>query len=255
MMMRNALVWFTLSSWLGLYTGNVPVVRQITPQTDSTSVFAAGDTRVMGESIALGVFKKHMFTVRDGKRVVAGNLLQTLEERPQGRLLSVQTFDYRGQTTVDSSLSDHATLKPIRHRSHNPKRVMALDFSGSRIVGTYRPAKGEAKTIDQNAERPVFDSNISDLVIAALPLKPGFAARIPCYIYEQGGLVWYDVSVADEVTLTMKSAGRIACWKVVANAKGRKSTYWIRKEPREVVRVEVEIPGGRFLIERVDAEE
>lgn len=213
-------------------------------------VVAPGDPSVRGSRLTPGRFVKRLTRVApDGSEEDLGTLTQWLgpaPDGPPGALLSVQTFRSPDGATVDSSWMSGETLAPIRHRSHNARRVMALDFDGSRVRGSVRPADGEEERIDQALDPPTFDSNVADLVVSALPLAEGYRARVPTYVYERGGRVWSDVEV--EGVEEVSAGGRtVEAWKVRAGSGGS-TRYWIARDDRRVVRSEYRLDDGtRFV--------
>ena len=233
---------------LGICLAVSLVVAQ--PKGDQgTGEVVAGDPQVDGTLIHAAVFLKRMTIVRNGEEKPVGMLKQELTELPNG-MLCTQTFDFQGQTSVDSAFFQHSTLIPRWHRSHNPKRIMKLDFQGRTVKGSYHPTGQPVEAINQLMEEPVFDSNILDLVIAALPLKQGYTAKVPFYVYEEGGLVWHNVTVEGEDVLRLSSGHTATCWKVLTANPKREITFWIEKKTREVFRSVVTLPNGEFRMER-----
>lgn len=216
----------------------------------ASDTIAAGDSVVRGQSLLLGTTIKQLVMEDSSGRQVLGRLTQRLGTATIGGktgLLSVQTFDFGGKLTVDSSFADLRTLAPILHRSHNESRDMKLDFDLARVTGTVAPKSGDVKSIDQTTAVRTFDSNIADVVYAALPLADGYSAAIPTYVYEEGGLVLTQVSVSAAAPL-----GGEAVWLVRAHTATRDVEYWISRGSRAVVRSRYQIaPGRAFVIERV----
>lgn len=216
----------------------------------ASDTIAAGDSAVRGQSLLLGTTIKQLVMEDSSGRQVVGRLTQRLGTATIGGrtgLLSVQTFDFGGKQTVDSSFADLRTLAPILHRSHNESRAMKLDFDLAHVTGAVTAKSGEVKPIDQTTAVRTFDSNIADVVYAALPLADGYSASIATYIYEEGGLVVSQISVSAAPPL----AGE-AVWLVRAHSGARDVEYWISRGSRTVVRSRYQIaPGRAFVIERV----
>ena len=116
-------------------------------------------------------------------------------------------------------------LQPIAHRGTAPQRTLKLDFAGTVVHGEYKPINGDAKAIHFEEKHPIFDSSVLDLIIGALPLRDGYKARIPVYIYEQGGTSWQEVSVKDAA----------ANWEVQVLNNGTVITYQVSKSTREIL--------------------
>ena len=218
--------------------------------TLASDTITAGDSSVRGDSLLLGTTIKQLVLEDSAGRQVVGRLVQELSAATiDGRkgVLSVQTFDLGGKQTVDSSFADRRTLAPILQRSHNTSRVMTLDFTPRRVTGTVVPTTGDRKSIDHAVARPTFDANVADLVYAALPLADGFSTVVPVYIYEEGGLVWNDVSVSAAAPV----AGE-AVWLVRVHSASRDVEYWIGRRSHAVLRSRYGIaPGRSLVIERI----
>lgn len=238
--MRRAWIWMVALG--SLVAGAGPARAQAPPP-----VVAVGDPAVDGGRLPRGRLEKRMTLLEGGEARDMGSLVQILEPGPRpGTLLSVQTFDSPHGTTVDSALAALPSLAPIAHRSHNAARTMALDFDGRRVRGIVDPDSGATEVLDDTLEAAPFDSNVVDLVVAALPLAEGYRARLPFFVHEEGGLVWYEV---ESVQAARLEDGRGA-WKVALDANGRALTYWIDRDSRAVLRSEYELGEDRtFRIE------
>lgn len=126
---------------------------------------------------------------------------------------------------------------------------MRLDFQREHVTGHRMRADQDPITIDQRYAVAPFDSNVQDLVVAALPLVRHFRARLPVYVYERGGLVWIEIRVLGRERLA-SAAGVDSVWVVEVSRSGRPSgRYWITDRPSVVVRSEYALPdGGTFRI-------
>ena len=224
---------------------SIAIVLLLAPDT-----IAAGDSAVRGRSLLLGTTIKQLAMEDSAGKQVVGRLIQQLGTATIGGktgLLSVQTFELGGKQTIDSSFADLKTLAPILHRSHNESRAMSLDFDLAHVTGAVKPASGDAKPIDQTTAVRTFDSNIADVVYAALPLADGYSTTIPTYSYEEGGLVWNEINVTAAPALD-----GVPVWLVRAHSAKRDVEYWITRQSRAVVKSRYQIaPGRAFVIERV----
>ncbi len=213
----------------------------------SFPVVGVGDTLVDGRRIHPGSTTKHMILTGMGAPRDAGTMTQVIESTSvegHAAMLSVQAF---AGGVVDSSFFDPRTLRPIRLRSHNPSRVLSLDFDGANVSIHFTPAEEPKIATIKQLKRPAFDSNVADLVFASLPLARGFFVRIPVYTYESGGLVWYLARVTGTDSVTGTSGARTAAWALELQTPERKIWYWIARDSRRVVKTEYDLGGGRKL--------
>ena len=135
----------------------------------------------------------------NGTRTVVRHVIQGAGG---ARLLEVeQRFPARGGEIVDTAISDLTTMRAVAHRSHQPTRTMQFNFVGDTAIGTVLTAQGDSEpkleSVKQDLGGPIFDSNVLDLVVAALPLHPQYTTELPFFIYERGGRVPMAVAVRD----------------------------------------------------------
>jgi hypothetical protein len=194
---------------------------------------------------------------RNGQRANGGVRTQQLTRGTyQGRaaIFSVRVFETPQGAAIDSSIADAATLLPIRHVGVHTSRTMTLDFDGARVTGSYQLGTDAPRRIDQPMPTPPYDASLFDLVFAALPLAEGYHARLPFYVYEQGGApLWYDARVAGTETVTLGDDSRVDTWIVdVSESAQARARLWVTKgEEREIVRSTQYIaPGMEYTLSR-----
>src|SRR6185503_12206556 len=109
------------------------------------------------------------------------------------------------------------------------------------------------QSVRQALGGPIFDSNILDLVVAALPLRPGFAANLPFFIYERGGRVVMPVAVRERAIVAFPLFGRREAWVVGVGVPGAPATIWVDTHTRAILRVRYDISAGgvSFTDERI----
>ncbi len=201
-----------------------------------------GDAVVEGSRVQPGT-RTYRIDAQAGERTMeVGTMTQQVTATTfEGRsaLLIVQTMTSRMGTGVDTAIVDAATLAPIRHRGHNAGGTLSIDFAGVKVTGSKKDSEGSAQAIDQTLTEKVFDANIMDFLVQALPLATGYSARVPLYIYERGGLVWYDVKVAGERTAEGKPA-----WDVELKTPEAVIHYLVDKADRANLGYEVTMATG-----------
>jgi hypothetical protein len=157
---------------------------------------------------------------------------------------------------VDTALAELRTLRAVAHRSHQPTRTMRFAFGGSDVSGTVAAAgvPGDS-VVRQVLGGPIFDSNVLDLVVAALPLERGFAAQLPFFIYERGGRVVMPVALRDRAEVAFPGHGKREVWVVTVGVPGAPATVWVDTRTRAVLRIRYEVSarGISFTDERVTA--
>ena len=199
---------------------------------------------------------------RAGRDTSAGTRTVVLQVRhgPGGApLLEVeQRFPGGGGEIVDTAVADLGTLRAVAHQSHQPTRTMRFAFVGNAAEGTVAPpAAGDSaakvEAVHQALGGPIFDSNVLDLVVSGLPLRPGFSTVLPFFIYERGGRVSMPVEVRERVTTAFSRLGQREAWVVAVGVPGAPATVWVDTGTRAVLRVRYDISarGISFTDERV----
>jgi hypothetical protein len=163
------------------------------------------------------------------------------------RLLEVeQRFPGGGGEIVDTAVADLRTLRAVAHRSHQPTRTMRFAFVGNDAEGVVAShpagdAVARVDTIHQALGGAIFDSNVIELVVAALPLQPRFSAELPFFIYERGGRVPMQVIVRERSTVAFPSLGQREVWVVAVGVPDAPATVWVDTRTRAVLRVRYDI--------------
>ncbi|HEX7240426.1 MAG TPA: hypothetical protein VF263_09185 [Longimicrobiaceae bacterium] len=192
-----------------------------------------------------GVSSYRWVMERGGEAVPAGSVTDSLSATVhEGRPALARTqVARRGNTgLVDRSISLVRSLAPRSHRSQQPRRTVALDFDGRRVTGSVAEAGGQPVPFDTTVAVPVFDAANLDLLVRALPLREGLAARFPVFDRDNGGLLWYSVRVAGTDRLDAGEA-----WRVEAQMGGTRSILWVDRATRALARMEAEIQPGVVL--------
>lgn len=167
-------------------------------------------------------------------------------------LLDVLTFETPNATTVDSSWFDPHALQPIRMRSSNAARSVALDFEGDRVHGATTPATGETARLDRQLGVRPFEWNMFGLAISALPLRPGYRATMPVYVDRFQRVVWYGIQVVGDTSIIRASGYHAPMWEVLAtpDSAAPSARFWVSQRHRFVDQVLVCEPGVSILYAR-----
>lgn len=210
------------------------------------------DTVVYRRSIARGGVDSATGARTVVMRVVAG--------RGGARLLEVvQRFPAGGGEIVDTAVGDLRTLRAVAHRSHQPSRTMRIAFVDGvaegtvTAIGPVQDGAHRVETVRQDLGGPIFDSNVLELVIAALPLEAGFSTTLPFYIYERGGRVPMAVAVRERARVRFPLLGEREAWVVALAVPGAPATVWVDVETRAVLRTRYDITarGMSFTDDRM----
>lgn len=185
----------------------------------------------------------------------------------------VQRFPAGQGMIVDTAIADARSFRAIAHRSHQPFRTMRFTFGRDAAEGEVVTVEGPTgsagasgappESSDEPRVQPVtqsvggflFDSNVIEMVVAAMPLARGFSTEAPFFIYEKGGRVPMAVTVLDQATVTFAALGAREAWVVSVAVPGAPATVWVDTATRVVLRVRYDIAAAKtsFTDERATA--
>jgi len=228
-------------------------------QSEGTPV-VAGLSVHMNQSARPDTIVYQRSVARDGQVTDAGTrtvVLREVNATSGQRLLEIeQRFPAGKGEIVDTAVSDLSTLRAVAHRSHQPTKTMRFNFNDSSadgIVTSIGSAHDSTTPVRQAIGGPLFDSNVIDLVVAAMPLRKGFNAHVPFFVYEQGGRVMMPVTVRERVSAPFSKLGQREVWVVDVGVPGVPATFWIDTRTHAVLRVRYDIAARKtsFIDERV----
>lgn len=197
---------------------------------------------------------------RDGRDSSTGTrtvVLSVIAPTGSPALLEVvQRFPARGGEIVDTAVADLRTLRAVAHQSHQPTRTMRFSFTGGAAEGTVALRSGSSDSmarVRQDLGGSIFDSNVIDLVVAALPLGAGFSADVPFFIYERGGRVVMHVTVRERATVAFAHLGSREVWVVNVAVPGAPATMWVDAKTHVPLRIRYELTASAtsFTDERI----
>ena len=148
---------------------------------------------------------------------------------------------------------DAGTFRPLTHErisEREGKRVVeGFAFAPERITGLKDLAENTQKDLSVASSEPTFNFEADIEFLQALPLAPGYEARIN--FYHPGGPTppqRYTFKVSGSATIA-GPAGPVECWVVTTdyNKPGSVSTFWFAKGTQLMVRQESRM-GERTLV-------
>jgi hypothetical protein len=154
----------------------------------------------------------------------------------------------RNDGKKDSTVSEWPSLLPLYSCSVFPDKTLIFNYSDN-------GRQLEAKTLDKsgriikdttyNLGKPGFDSYLTDCLVGALPLKPGYTGK-----FIAGSGTPYIVSIIQVNTdVWVSETGSVRqLYLVNADYNGYKVLYWISKSTGEMVKFIVQqADGGIFM--------
>ena len=245
--MRFALRPPSLLGTVLLLAAPLAIARAQAPVSPAVRV---GDAAVDGRRLSLGSSSYRLAMLENGKELGGATIriaISAADAAGEPGLLIVKTVESPRGTIFDTTLVRRRTLQPVWHHSTQPARRLSLDFRPDSVTGTVTPNEGAPERVAHGTAEPTFDSAVLEQVIGSLPLAAGYAARIPFYILEAGGLVWYGVRVAGEETVTGADGRPLAAWRVAVDAMDRTVTSWFDRASGAWLRTETSMGPGRSM--------
>ncbi len=210
-----------------------------------------GSAAVDGNRLSPGTDTLHVRVRQGDQRLEIATMTQELTAvRRDGRpaWLRVQRMvSSVAPTVIDSAWVDRATLAPIERRSHDSREDAAYSFRGRVVDGSVRSADGSTRAVSDTFDVALFDSNPLDLVVRALPLEAGYAARIAAWEPQLGGRIEVEARVVGEATVEAAGGRRRDAWIVEIARGDTKGRLWVGKEKRDLLRQESEASAGIAL--------
>jgi hypothetical protein len=215
--------------------GQAPVVGPGDPAIDGSRVKPGLATYRMTLDGGAAPVEIGTFTTETTALVVNGDSLWRIAEKMESKLGNV----------VDTIIVARRTLAPRTYREHSPEGTTSLDYNGVIVGGEHRDPEGSAQAVAQTLPRTAFDDNSQHHVLAALPLRVGYAMRMPGFSYEDG-LTIYDVAVTGEAVVD-----GTATWTVEVKSKEDVVTYAVSKVDGTTLHAQMNSAGLKMSMTRV----
>ncbi len=182
------------------------------------------------------------WSVRDGQRRDGTSYTRSLTRVHAGpRDFWRMQHEWRA---ADGHVSSHTqsdadlSLKPLRAATRADRDSAVVAVAAGRLVGFAAPGTGAPRTFNDALRFAPYGPDYSDLVISALPLKPGYRVVLAGIApYKQGEPeVRWDVNVVGRDSLETAGAWR-DCWRVeqrVMYGDGTVVTLWVDQKTRRL---------------------
>lgn len=218
-------------------------VHATTP--DSLRPIRPGDGVFDSRHLQTDTIRYALTVFREDSQVPVGQLTDEMQRDSSESgvwLRRVQRIQRGSAQLIDSSVTDAHTLAPRMHRSLQPTRRITLDFSGRRVRGSVGPVDAPPVPFDTVLAMPAFDSGNWDLLVRALPLAKGYAARLAVFDVD-GGLRAYQIQVTGSTVVQDEEAHVV----IFTLARGRESVVWVGKQSGQILRIETLLNATTML--------
>lgn len=193
------------------------------------------------------LFYKLSWLDKDGKitREAVLNNVAAIDEA-QKRLTYRQI---RNDGKEDVSIAELPTLKPIHVSSVSKRQKIIYDYGGGQDLKIYIENEGKVD-FDGNFKMPrqYFDGFLSEYLLGALPLKPGFTGQFDIY---HGGKKKDATLVIKKVikdVLPTNDGKFIPVYLVFVQSDTSEIVYSIDAQSREMLKSAVSLPDGSMFV-------
>lgn len=155
---------------------------------------------------------------------------------------------------VDSARLAKNTLIVLKRSMQQGSAKIEYEIKDGKAVGTMS-VNGQVKPIAADLGGDLFaDGPGAQAVMAALPLKDGYATEIRNFSIQTGQASVASLAVVGSEQVTVP-AGVFDAYKVVATeSSGTKTTIWVAKNEHKAVKLAVSAPTGLSVVSELQGE-
>lgn len=214
-----------------------------------------GDAALRTARVRVGVDTFRLSFANDSRDVPAGTVVLATTRRQEDGvtvLVRVETIRYGTRpSTVDSSAVSAETLAPRWALGFGGDATQSLRWDGTRVRGSIRSG-GRKVPVDTRTETAVFHDNLTDLLLASLPLAEGWRGTWPVFDRAESLVVWVHAAVAGTEAVTLSGGASVDAWRVeVRHGREEATTYWIARDDGRLLRLaSPPMEGMRVVITR-----
>jgi hypothetical protein len=189
-----------------------------------------------GSPVEMGIWRDELREDRaDGRRVLVRTQEALYQKRPI-RITTVNVFEPK--TLAPLSMDWKIDSRNFNHR----------EFAGARtrFRRLATPPGGVLQQGEATLETTPFDflGGMYGLIPVALPLAPGFEARIPAIDEREEILRWVSLRVKGRSRVEAGPGRSVTAWLVEASTPDGPMTFWLTKTPPYVIKLVFSAAGG-----------
>ena len=247
-------MWMVLGS---LFLAMSPLKDDAAKALESAPLFAVGDARIAGGRIKPG---RATYYVRvknpAGSWVGQGTITETAKSievegqaaicREQVRLQPDWKRVIHTAVFANKDLTPFSTRRRMDDTSQYPvgaEIAFDLNYKGKLLAGSHQAKGGEKGPVEAiDMGMAMFEGDVLGLLLAALPLREGFLAKLPVMYSQQRAPYWVVARVVGRKTFTTGTGTSVNAWAVetdwhdmktgdVYPGKGSGGTYYVVPDP------------------------
>jgi len=217
----------------------------IAPDTTQPTIVPADKSLNLAYFKPRNIFQKLTWLNKDGKVVWQATLnLVTRIDSVNGRLVYLQI---RNDGKKDSSVAEWPSLKPIYVASVSPTGKFINDYRGGPTVRQFSENNGK---VDSDTTFTIsgdyFDSFLTEYLLGALPLQPGYQARFQTGQGTKGVMVSIRQVYTDVMLLDDGQAKEV--YLVLLEVSGFNVLCWMDRSTGDLLKYVCQVPDGSVFI-------
>jgi hypothetical protein len=193
---------------------------------------------------------KKILLLQDGAERVVGATSEEIKIVESGggtALLRTQILD---SATLGnrkcSTMMLRTSFNPISCLDQDSDRTISIRYDGLKISGACELADGEIEPIQVKLSEQVFDVNSVEMILRALPLREGYAAKLLVYSAAAGRVMWVSLQVSGKGKAPAGAGKETDSWIVEADYGDTRLTYWIGAQTPELLKQSI-LADGMFI--------
>lgn len=194
--------------------------------------------------------KKILLTQEGTERVVGATSeeIKLVESGGGTALQRTQTFDSAELgNRVGVTVMLRSSFRPIAHLDQDGERTISVRYDGLNISGARELADGTVEPIQVRLAEPVFDAHSVEMILRALPLREGYAAKLQAYSAAAGQVMWVSLQVSGKEKAPAGAGKETDAWIVEADYGDTRLTYWIGAQTPELLKQTSSLADGTII--------
>jgi hypothetical protein len=217
------------------------------------SVLVPGENILDRKYLKNGTYEMACYAESGGQQVEVSTF--TIRINSTSKSLGVYTYlqwAYTKDVSIDTSISDANTFKPIYRSSNSANREMVVHY-GKDVSGYYYDKKTKKKHTIKDAGSAFFDSYTYPYLLGLLPLTTGYRNDLAVYDFNPANASNTKKARIEEVKSNLyvsNLTGEHKVWQVNVHEEGTNDSYvyYIDKESRRLWKIDILTQGQRLLL-------
>ena len=225
----------------------------ITGLSQAQSVLTPGQNVLDKKWIKNGTYEMGCYADAGGKQVEISSF--TVKINSENNQLGVYTalrMTGSNDVSIDTSISEGSTFKPIYRSSFSKAREMVINY-GKGVNGHYYDKQTKKKYAIKEAGNAFFDSYTYPYLLGLLPLTTGYKNELAVFDFKPGNQTNTKKARIEEVKSNMyisNLTGEHKVWQVNVFEEATKDSYvyYIDKDTRRLWKIEILTKGQRLAL-------